>query len=350
MSEAKKAVNVKDVAKLAKVSLASVDRVIHNRPGVSKKTQEKVNKAINKLNYQPNILASNLSKKKAYVFAVLLPRAAVNSSYWSLPLKGVKKAQAELNQYNITIKTHLFEQGDKNEVRTQILKIINSKIDGLVLTPKFASETDILLQDCKHKNIPYVFIDSNIQKKESLCNIEHPLYESGQLAAQLFNFTFQEGKILILHFKDTMDSDYIVNTKVKGAIDFLKEIKSNITIKKIVIDKFTTNNVTTIINKILIQNPETKGVFIPNSKIRLIAQYFENNNKNKVYLIGYDLLEENSQYLEKGIIDFLICQKPEWQGYKAIHKLFKHIVLKKNVNNKVIVPLDIITQKNYKYY
>lgn len=350
MIENKKPVSVKDVAKLANVSLASVDRVIHNRPGVSAKTKEKVNKAIKKLNYQPNILASHLSKKKTYVFGALLPRVSQRSSYWDLPLRGIQKAHKELDQYAVKIETFLYDQDDKKEIRAQILKIINSNIDGLVLTPKFADDTEILLQDCNEKQRPYVFIDSNIQDKESLCSIEQPLYESGQLAGQLFSFGFQEGKILILHFKDAMDSNSIINTKIKGVVDFLEEIKSAISIIKIVITDFDQKNIKTIVDKALAKNPDVKGVFIPNSKTGLIAEYFKSNKNTKIHLIGYDHLEENRAYIENGIIDFLICQKPEWQGYKAIRELFKHLVLKKDVEKKVIIPLDIITKKNFKYY
>lgn len=345
-----KPVSVKDVAKMANVSLASVDRVIHNRSGVSAKTREKVLKAIKKLNYKPNFLASNLSKKKTFVFGVLLPRVSTRSSYWDLPLIGIKKAQKELDQYAIEVETFLYDQEDKKEIRAQILKIINSNIDGLVLTPKFADDTEILLQDCIYKQRPYVLIDSNIQEKESLCSIEQPLYESGQLAAQLFCFGFQQGKILIVHFKDAMDSEKIIDTKVKGVVDFLKEMNSGVSIEKLVITEFNEEHIKEIVDKALLEHPEVKGVFIPNSKTGLIARYFNNRQGNNISLIGYDHLNENCDYIEKGVIDFLICQKPEWQGYKAIYKLFKHLVLKKNVAQKVIVPLDIITKKNYKYY
>jgi LacI family transcriptional regulator len=51
MIENKKSVNLKDVAKLANVTLASVDRVINGRSGVSEKTKEKVQKAIKNLTF-----------------------------------------------------------------------------------------------------------------------------------------------------------------------------------------------------------------------------------------------------------------------------------------------------------
>lgn len=350
MNSENQIVGIKDVAKAAKVALATVDRVIHGRTGVSEKTKNKVLKVIDELGYRPNIMASNLSKSKKFVLGVLLPNVSSRSSYWEFPLKGIQKAQKELEQYKIKIETYLYDQGDNTEIRKQILKVINSDIDGLVLTPKFAEEIDILLQDCKEKNRPYVFIDSTIQEKDSLCSIQQPLYESGELAAQLFDYCFDEGEILILHFKDQMDTEAIINLKVKGLKEHLKEKAASVSTKKEVITEFDEKNVKSVLDKVFDENPNIKGIFIPNSKIGFVANYLAKKKEQKIYLIGYDYLTENIKFLDQEIIDFLICQRPEEQGYQAIFKLFEHVVLRKEVENEIIMPLDIITRKNYKYY
>jgi LacI family transcriptional regulator len=67
-------------------------------------------------------------------------------------------------------------------------------------------------------------------------------------------------------------------------------------------------------------------------------------------LIGYDLTPENIHYLEKGTISFLINQKPVEQGYRAVFSLFNKIVLKKDVPSEILLPIDIVTKENLKYY
>lgn len=345
-----KPVSIKDVAKHAKVALATVDRVVHNRNGVSEKTKEKVLKVIKELNYQPNFMASNLSKRKTIVFGVLLPNVSTRSTYWELPLKGIQRAKNELYQYNIAIEQYLYDQSDSQDIRKQILKVVNSGIHGLVLTPKFAQETTILLQDCVEKNRPYIFIDSNIKTEGSLCSIHQPLYESGQLAAQLFNYCFHKGKILIVHLKDAMDSEDITDEKIKGLLGYLSETGSSIETEKVKITNFSPENIKQTIDNYLTKSPDINGIFIPNSKIGHIARYLVEKREKRIYLIGYDYLKENYEYINKGIIDFLICQRPEDQGYKAIYKLFEHLVLKKNIQKEIVMPLDIITKSNHKYY
>jgi len=350
MENDKPLVGIKDVARAANVALATVDRVIHNRTGVSKKTKDKVLKVIEELGYRPNIMASNLAKGKKFSLGVLLPNVSERSSYWGLPIEGVIRAKKELEQYNLSIELYLYDQTDSIGIRKQILKVINSDIDGLVLTPKFPMEIEILLQDCKEKNKPFVFIDSNLEESNSLCSIQQPLHESGQLAAQLFSYCFDEGEILILDFKDAMDSEQILNTKIDGLKDYLKEINSNISLRKITITDFSEENINENAEKFLKKHKSIKGIFVPNSKVGRIAKYLDDNNLINYYLIGYDLLEENEQYLENKVIDFLIGQRPKQQGYQAIFKLFENIVLRKEVESTITMPLDIITSKNYKYF
>ena len=67
-------------------------------------------------------------------------------------------------------------------------------------------------------------------------------------------------------------------------------------------------------------------------------------------MIGYDLIVKNIHYLKEGIIDFLISQKPEQQGYQAVYTLYQSILLKKKLNKKIMMPIDIITKENINYY
>ena len=60
---------VKEIARRANVSIATVDRVIHNRIGVSEKTKAKINKIILELKYQPNLLAQRLASRKIFKLA-----------------------------------------------------------------------------------------------------------------------------------------------------------------------------------------------------------------------------------------------------------------------------------------
>ncbi len=350
-NQMKNQLGIKDVAKTADVAVATVDRVMHGRSGVSRKTKEKVLKVISDLGYQPNLMASNLSRKKRFIFGVLLPKTSFRgTNYWDLPVSGIYQAQKDLEQYAISIETFRYDNEDENDIRMQVLKVINSSIDGLILASKFVNEIDILLQDCKEKKRPVIFIDSNIDKTDCLCSIHQPIYESAQLAAQLFSYCIKEGKILTLHLRAAMDTSRIASLKEQGVIDYLDQNKPLIKTEKLVLRDLSKKKLDEALKHTLTQQSSVKGIFVVNSKIAPVAEFLEKIGRKDLILIGYDLLEENHKWIEAGIIDFLICQKPERQGYIAIQKLFEHLVLKREVDPEILMQLDIVTKENYKHY
>jgi LacI family transcriptional regulator len=74
------------------------------------------------------------------------------------------------------------------------------------------------------------------------------------------------------------------------------------------------------------------------------------NTISKLKIIGHDLLKENILFLKKDIVQFLICQRPEEQGYNAINKLFRHVVQKRVTARENYTSIDIVTKENVDYY
>jgi LacI family transcriptional regulator len=77
-----------------------------------------------------------------------------------------------------------------------------------------------------------------------------------------------------------------------------------------------------------------------------VAKFIKENNLKDIRVIGYELLKQNLEYLNEGIIDFLIHQKPEEQGYMGINHLYKKIVLKETVLDLHYMSLEIIVKEN----
>ena len=65
--------NIKDVAKLAGVSVTTVSRVLNNKGHISQDTYESVYKAIDQLDYVPNQIARNLFRQKSYYISLIVP-------------------------------------------------------------------------------------------------------------------------------------------------------------------------------------------------------------------------------------------------------------------------------------
>lgn len=79
---------IKDVAKMANVSIATVSRVLNNLGGYTDKTKQRVNEVIKEIGYQPNAIARGLINKRTQTIGVLFPN--VSSSFSSDILQGLK--------------------------------------------------------------------------------------------------------------------------------------------------------------------------------------------------------------------------------------------------------------------
>jgi len=266
---------------------------------------------------------------------------------------GVRKAFQEIQQYGININIHLFKQSDPNTFNQEASLILLDNPDGVVLAPFFSRESKEFIAELKRREIPYVFIDSNIKDSEKLSYIGQDSFQSGTLAARLLDYSIPEnGSILVLHFAKERDNMNHLVQREKGFYEYFNSNSTSGKKKLITLEIIDPTDITcqNKITDLLKSNPDIKGVFVTNSQVYYLARLIEQTNLSGIRVIGHDLINENINFLKKGIVDFLICQRPEEQGYRAIITLFDHLVLKKEVSNENYTSIDIITKENLDYY
>src|SRR5690606_24894856 len=266
---------VKEIARRANVSIATVDRVIHNRKGVSETTRQKINNIIKEIGFQPNILASRLASKKTNRFAVLIPNAK-ETDYWEAPRKGVERAYNEIKQYGIQLELFLFDLNDKQSFEKQAKAILDGGFHGVVLAPSFVDEARKFTAACELRKLPYVFINSDIPDAKGLAYIGPHLLKSGQLAGQLVRFGLKQGKALIVNISKEIDAYHHLLRKEEGFRAYITETNKadgRIHIEKIDITNTTDQAVGEALGECLKENPDIAAFFVTNSRVRSVAKY-----------------------------------------------------------------------------
>ncbi|MBN2545056.1 MAG: substrate-binding domain-containing protein [Spirochaetes bacterium] len=339
---------IKKIAKLAGVSIGTVDRVIHSRGRVSSETKKKVNEIIKKYKYKPNFFASSLSLSKSYTFGVLMPVTSQDSGYWAMPEKGIQNAYNELSIYNIHIKYFYFNKHDETSFKKAWKEMLASKINGIIIAPVFSSITKYYLISEMNINIPIVFFDSYIPEIKNIAFIGQDSYQSGILSAKLMKMLINEKEeIAVIR---VVPDDYHINQRSNGFQHFFKN-QNGYKVK--LYDIFNGDNseeFKLITRKVIEENKNLAGIFVTNASTHYIAKNIKAVTDKKISLIGYDLIQKNIYYLKEGIIDFLISQRPEHQGYQSVYALYRSIVLKKKLQKELMMPIDIITKENINYY
>lgn len=146
---------IKDVAKIAGVSVGTVSNVINELGTVTDKNRARVMNTIKSLGYKPSKIAASLSKRRTMNVGLVIPD--VSSPFYSDLIKGVTE-NLDANGYNV------FLCGSNSDIIKET-KIINDLlslwIDGLILIPVYSIKRDTKF--LKNINIPVVLVNREIK-------------------------------------------------------------------------------------------------------------------------------------------------------------------------------------------
>lgn len=142
---------IKDVAKMADVSISTVSRVINDSKPVSPEARRRVLKAIEVLDYKPNEVARSLVTKKSNLIGVIVND--IGSTYVSSILRGVEEI-GRMYKYDILLSS---SYGD-SEVEVKFAKLLLQKqVEGIIVISDTLNTK--LLYRLEESKIPYINVN-----------------------------------------------------------------------------------------------------------------------------------------------------------------------------------------------
>lgn len=343
-----KQVRIKDIAQKAGVSIGTVDRVLHNRGEVAAETKEKVLTFAREMHYQPNIVAQALTSKKQYNLAALLPRGGNDNVFWMLHPQGIEKAVKDLLPFQVDVRFFFFELHNENDFLDKTREILEYSPEGVIFAPILKKESLKFCQELDLVNIPYIFIDTNIENTNCLTFIGEDAYQGGRVAASLIDYGLDPSRdILIVNIAKDLGNTQHLNARNQGFMSFFLDAGKNKGMKITVeIPSADTNEVESRMDFILNTNPNIGAILVSSAKTHVIARYIENKKIKSLVLVGYEVTRKNVDFLKKGIIHFLIGQKPMDQSGKAVKKMFDYLTARLVPAKREFQPVEIINVEN----
>ncbi len=143
--------SIYDVAKLARVSTATVSAVVNNRNTVEAGTRRRVQAAIKRLHYQPNLYASNLARRTTRLFGLIV--SDIVNPFFGEVAQAIR-AEAHTQGYDVSLAATQFAPGDLvSTIRRMIgmrvagVAIISTEIDPRALGILRESHTPAVFED-----------------------------------------------------------------------------------------------------------------------------------------------------------------------------------------------------------
>ncbi|TCL62729.1 LacI family transcriptional regulator [Hydrogenispora ethanolica] len=266
---------IKDVAKMAGVTVTTVSRVLNNRGYISEKTRNKVAEAMKELQYQPNEIARSLYRQKSNIIGLIIPTVA--HSFFGELASHIEYYAYECGYKILLCNSHLNRKKEKEYV--EMLK--RHKVDGILM----GSHT-LEIDEYLNLNLPIVTFDRQITN--SIPFVSSDNFEGGRLAA---NLLIQKGCRKIAHISGNLSLNMLSNKRYEA---FIIEVVANrvehITVQTEV-DVFDIPQNERLIYNMFKEYPDIDGVFTSDITAVQVIQACSRLNKRipeDIKIIGYD--------------------------------------------------------------
>lgn len=344
-------IRIKDIAQMAGVSAGTVDRVLHGRGNVSSSAKQAVESVLGNVKYKPNLYLSSISMKKRYNIAITTPMIN-DGEYWEQIHHGIMHAIKEYNTIDIACSFFYYDQYDLFSCRATFDKLLKTSPDAVIIGPTFKDETIVLTNRLSDKKIPYVFVDSVVEGTDPLAFYSANQYLCGYLIAKLTCQICAATDEYVL-FQAVRIGDESANNTILRKIGFMGYFKERGMEDRVHRMNFITMHPESNdqpIAEFFRLNPNVKGAAVLSSRGNIIADVLKRNGIKDVKMTCLDLTRGNESAIKEGNIDFLICQRPNQQGFLAVETLLKSLAWGNRMRCENYMPMDIITRENVGFY
>jgi LacI family transcriptional regulator len=345
-------IRIKDIAERAGVSVGTVDRVLHERPNVSKEAREKVEKALAEMDYQPNMYASALAYNKDYTFFCIIPNHE-SEAYWEEIEEGVMAATEYRRDFHISLKIIYYERFNAPDFTRTTNECLKENPDGVIVVPAKLEVTRRFADQLHERNIPFILLDSYLPDLKPLAFFGQDSFQSGYCAARtLMLIASKEKQIMMMkQLKNGHVGSKQQSNRETGFRHYMNDHFPDIEIIELDLPlDARRESYDTLLEDFFVTHPQVHHCITFNSKAHLVGDFLLRTNRRNVQIMGYDMVAKNAECVRQGSISFLIAQHAYMQGFACIETLFEAIVLKKEVTPVNYMPIEILMKENIEFY
>ena len=311
-------VTIQDVARLADVSVATVDRVLNRRPGVRAVTVNKVEQAIRELNYQPDRIAARLARSREYRFCFLLPQRI--SDFWQRIADEVKVMADRMAGERVVITARQIDVLN-GEALAQTLDSVGDDYDGVAVVALDHPAVREAINALSARGVTVVTLVSDVpgSKRVHYAGIDNS--SAGRTAATLMGRFLRglSGKVGLiagsLALRDHIERQF-------GFEQVMTHEYSNLTILPVRESRDDSKKLEEMTAQLLAEHRDLLAIYNVGGGTRGIVSGLEAAGRGRdVVLIGHELTDPSRRALIRGTIDAVINQDPGHEVRSAVRVL-----------------------------
>jgi LacI family transcriptional regulator len=316
-----KPIGIKEIAKRLGVSIGTVDRALHQRPGINPMTRAKVLKTAQTMGYRPNLAARFLKSRRQLQISVQLPSAI--ATFFDELREGIREAAAPFEpavRVEFRSYPHLGE-GD--------IEVFNRALDrgaqGMIIAPGEPAGMKPLIRKAARRNVPVVCVTTDAPGTERLTAVTACPQTSGAIAGELLcHILCRPAKVAVvtgsLATEDHAD-------KLEGFRSSIETRGGDLELARIVEAHDDEQLAYAGTRALLADNRDIGGVYVSTANSLPVVQAIEESGlAGKIVVITTDLFPALVPLIRSGRILATIHQRPQTQGRLAFQALYQFLV------------------------
>lgn len=324
---------IRDVAKMANVSISTVSRVMNSPESVVESKKQRVLGAIEELKYKPNALARGLISKKTHTLGVVIPD--IRNAYYAEVIRGMEDASKKRGYSLIICNT----DADRNRLFSYLNTFYEKQVDGLLYT------SDAVFPDyykeLKRLRMPVVLVATHSMEYE----LPSVKIDDEQAAYDATAFLIEAGHRNIGMISFDLSDSIAGQTRYQGYVRALREHNLDFSKDNVYFIQEYYHDPYVAAESLFRQAPNLTAVFATSDVLAMgLLSYLHEKGiqvPDRISVIGFDNIRVSGLTIPK----LTTVAQPMYQiGYRAVEKLHARISGEADPQLRELVPHEIIVR------
>ena len=313
---------IREIAESLGLSIGTVDRALHNRPGINGETRRRILERAKTLGYRPNLAARFLSSQRQLRIGVNLPREI--ASFFDLVKEGILEAVRSVETSHVKV-IHRSYPGLGDGEEDALAQAVADDLHGLIMVPGQPVALAPLLKKAAERGLPVVCVNTDAPEVEHLVTVCVDSLTTGLLVGELMGrFLAGRGRVMVVTGQlSTIDHAQ----KVAGFRRGLSEMWPDLRLDAVVEAHDHEPEAYEKSRQVLTSTPDIAGVYVSTvNSIPVLRAIEDVGLAGRVTVITSDLFPALGPFIESGRVAATMYQRPSVQGQLAFQALYKFLI------------------------
>jgi LacI family transcriptional regulator len=335
-----------DIADALGISTGTVHRALHNHPGVSAATRNRVLQVSQSLGYRPNLAARVLSRSKQ--FRISVNTLSGTATFWDEVRDGINQGARALGVTNVDLDFRTYPLLGEAEEQA-FHSAVRVEADGIIAFPSRPKNFRSWMRRAAKCKIPVVCVSTDAPDSGRLAVVSIDTMASGSLAADLLGkFLSGRGKVAATLSALSINEHA---EKLRAFQSTLASLHSEMQILEPIEDHDAESEAYDKCRKLLAAHPDLAGLYVTTeASIPVIQAARDAGALGHLSIITTDLFPKLVEELRAGNVAATIYQRPRTQGRLAFRVLYDYLIDGRTPRSQVTLVPHLVMRGNLDYF